>query len=113
MIYRAFCNPGKDNVIVVPPTYGMYQVCADINDVEVKKVNLTEEFDLNVIEILRAVDDNTKVIWVCSPNNPTGNKVTRSKIFELLENFKGLVIVDEAYIDFSDEPSFIQELEKI
>ncbi|WP_425639221.1 histidinol-phosphate transaminase [Algoriphagus yeomjeoni] len=106
LLFRAFCNPGKDNVILLPPTYGMYEVSAGINDVETRKIPLTPDFQLQPDLILKAVDANTKIIFVCSPNNPSGNKVNREDILRLLREFKGLVVVDEAYIDFSDEPSF-------
>ncbi len=106
LLFRAFCNPGKDNVILLPPTYGMYEVSAGINDVETRKIPLSADFQLQPDLILEAVDENTKIIFVCSPNNPSGNKVNRNDILKLLKKFKGLVVVDEAYIDFSDEPSF-------
>jgi histidinol-phosphate aminotransferase len=106
LLFRAFCNPGKDNVILLPPTYGMYEVSAGINDVETRKVPLTPDFQLQPDLILKAVDANTKIIFVCSPNNPSGNKLSREDILTLLKEFNGLVVVDEAYIDFSDEPSF-------
>lgn len=110
LLYRAFCNPGKDNVIINPPTYGMYQVSADINDVEVRKVNLTDDFQLRVDEILKVVDQNTKMIFVCSPNNPSGNVMRNEDIERLLNEFKGIVVVDEAYIDFADTYSFSTRL---
>ena len=110
LLFRAFCNPGKDNVILLPPTYGMYEVSAGINDVETRKVPLTADFQLQPDLILKQVDENTKIIFVCSPNNPSGNKVNRADILKLLNGFNGLVIVDEAYIDFSDEPSFTSYL---
>lgn len=110
LLFRAFCNPGKDNVILLPPTYGMYEVSAGINDVETRKIPLTPDFQLQPGLILKAVDENTKIIFVCSPNNPSGNKVNREDILRLLREFKGLVVVDEAYIDFSDEPSFTTHL---
>ena len=110
LLFRAFCEPGVDNVIINPPTYGMYKVSADINNVGVREVLLTEDYDLNVDGILEMVSDETKVIWICSPNNPTGNDVTISKIEAVIESFKGLVVVDEAYIDFADRPSFIEKL---
>ncbi|PZX54806.1 histidinol-phosphate transaminase [Algoriphagus chordae] len=106
LLFRAFCNPGKDNVILLPPTYGMYEVSAGINDVETRKIPLTADFQLQTDKILGATDEHTKIIFVCSPNNPSGNKVNREDILRLLQEFKGLVVVDEAYIDFSDEPSF-------
>jgi histidinol-phosphate aminotransferase len=108
--FRIFCKPGQDNVIVCPPTYGMYKVCADINDVEVKEVLLTQDFQLNVEGILNAVDANTKLLFICSPNNPTGNDMNRMDIELLLNNFPGIVIIDEAYINFSRQKTFIQEL---
>jgi histidinol-phosphate aminotransferase len=111
LLYRAFCNPGKDNVILLPPTYGMYEVSASINDVEIRRVPLTSDFQLQPEKILEAVDENTKIIFVCTPNNPSGNKVKREEIRFLLNNFKGIVVIDEAYIDFNDEPSFTTELE--
>ena len=111
LLYRAFCNPGKDNVILLPPTYGMYEVSANINDVEIRKVPLTQDFQLQPDRILEAADFHSKILFICSPNNPSANKVKREDILFLLKNFKGLVVVDEAYIDFSDEPSFTTELE--
>ncbi len=110
LLFRAFCSPGIDNVIIMPPTYGMYQVCADINDVEIRRVNLTSDFHLKVDEILAATDQYTKAIFVCSPNNPTGNRFVREDIKRLLDEFHGIVVVDEAYIDFSEEDSFTKEL---
>lgn len=112
LLYRAFCNPGKDNVILLPPTYGMYEVSANINDVEIRKVALTPDFQLQPDQILAAADPNSKILFICSPNNPSANKAKREDILFLLENFKGLVVVDEAYIDFSDEPSFTTELDR-
>ena len=108
--FRIFCQPGQDNVIVCPPTYGMYKVCADINDVEAKQVLLTEDFQLNVEGILSAVDPNTKLLFICSPNNPTGNDMNRMDIELLLNNFPGIIIIDEAYINFSRQKTFTQEL---
>jgi histidinol-phosphate aminotransferase len=110
ILFRSFCNPGVDNVIIVPPTYGMYQVSANINDVETKKVLLTEEYQLNLEGIAEAIDEHTKLIFICSPNNPTGNSINREDIETLLANFNGIVVVDEAYINFSRQKSFIQEL---
>lgn len=110
ILFRAFCNPGVDNVILVPPTYGMYEVSANINDVAIKRVNLTEEYQLNLEGIAEAIDKNTKLIFICSPNNPTGNSINRDDIETLLANFNGLVVVDEAYINYSRQKSFIQEL---
>jgi histidinol-phosphate aminotransferase len=110
ILFRSFCNPGVDNVILVPPTYGMYQVSANINDTEVRNVPLTEDFQLNLEGIAEAIDQYTKLIFVCSPNNPTGNSMNRADVETLLANFNGLVIVDEAYINFSRQKTFIQEL---
>lgn len=110
ILFRSFCNPGVDNVILVPPTYGMYEVSANINDVETRKINLTNEYQLNLDGIAEAIDKNTKLIFICSPNNPTGNSIHREDIETLLTNFKGLVVVDEAYINFSRQKTFIQEL---
>jgi histidinol-phosphate aminotransferase len=110
LLMRAFCTPGADNIILLPPTYGMYEVSAGINDIQIKRVNLSENYQLRPEAILDAVDDFTKIIFICSPNNPSGNKVRRSDIYQILNNFKGLVVVDEAYIDFSDELSFTTEL---
>ena len=110
ILFRAFCRPGVDNVITVPPTYGMYQVSANINDVEVRKVNLNAAFQLNLEGIAEAIDDKTRMIFICSPNNPTGNSIDRDDIQTLLTNFNGLVVVDEAYINYSRQKTFIQEL---
>jgi histidinol-phosphate aminotransferase len=110
ILFRSFCNPGVDNVVLVPPTYGMYQVSANINDIETRNVPLTEEFQLNLEGIAEAIDKHTKLIFICSPNNPTGNSIDRADVETLLSNFEGLVIVDEAYINFSRQKTFIQEL---
>jgi histidinol-phosphate aminotransferase len=110
LAFRIFCNPGKDNVIVCPPTYGMYEVCAGINDIEAREINLTQNFQLNVNGILDAVDANTKLLFICSPNNPTGNNMSRADIELLIKKFKGLVVIDEAYINFSRQKTFISEL---
>jgi histidinol-phosphate aminotransferase len=110
LLFRAFCNPGKDNVIIHPPTYGMYEVSAHIHDVEVRRAALTESFDLDLAEIEKQTDENTKIIWICSPNNPTGNALKRQDIEMILNNFDGLVVIDEAYINFSRQMSFIREL---
>lgn len=112
LLIRAFCRPGKDNVILLPPTYGMYEVSAEINDIQIKKVSLSPDYQLRPEAILAAMDEFTKIIFICSPNNPSGNKVVREDIRKILENFKGLVVVDEAYTDFSDEPSFTTELDQ-
>jgi histidinol-phosphate aminotransferase len=110
ILFRSFCNPAVDNVIIVPPTYGMYEVSANINDVEARKVNLTEEYQLNLESIAEAIDEHTKLIFICSPNNPTGNSINRDDIETLLANFNGLIVIDEAYINFSRQKTFIQEL---
>lgn len=110
ILFRSFCRPGIDNVILVPPTYGMYQVSANINDVAVKNVPLTVDFQLDMEGIAEAIDTNTKLIFVCSPNNPTGNSINREDVETLLANFDGIVVVDEAYINYSRQKSFIQEL---
>lgn len=110
VLIRAFCDPGKDNIIICPPTYGMYEVSAHINDVAIKKVPLTPAFQLDLPAIEEAVDDYTKMIFVCSPNNPTGNSLDRGDIEVLLNNYFGLVVIDEAYINFSRFRSFTQEL---
>ncbi|RFZ94947.1 histidinol-phosphate transaminase [Mucilaginibacter conchicola] len=110
ILFRSFCNPGIDNVIIVPPTYGMYEVSANINDVKLKRVLLTEDYQLNLEGIAEAIDKNTKLIFICSPNNPTGNSINRDDIETLLANFNGIVVVDEAYINYSRQKTFIQEL---
>jgi histidinol-phosphate aminotransferase len=110
ILYRAFCNPGKDNVIINPPTYGMYEVSANINDVEVRKCLLLDDFQLDLVHLENLVDENTKIIWICSPNNPSGNSMQRVDIETVLNNFQGLVVIDEAYINFSRHKSFIREL---
>ncbi|HSJ69193.1 MAG TPA: histidinol-phosphate transaminase [Anditalea sp.] len=110
LLFRAFCTPGKDNVIILPPTYGMYEVSAGINDVKVKKVNLTDDFQLQPQKILDAVDEHTKIIFICSPNNPSGNSLNRADIDVIIKKFDGLVVLDEAYIDFTTETSYIERL---
>ena len=111
ILYRAFCNPGKDNIIICPPTYGMYEVSAHINDVEVRRARLLDNFQLDLIHLENLVDENTKIIWLCSPNNPTGNALHREDIEMVLNNFPGLVVIDEAYINFSRHRSFIPALQ--
>lgn len=110
LIIRIFCEPGVDNMVAIEPTYGMYGVSADINNVEYRRVNLDSDFDIDVDAIFKAVDDNTKVIWLCSPNNPTGNALSRDRIRRIIDGFEGIVVVDEAYIDFSSQPSWLEEL---
>lgn len=110
LIIRIFCEPGVDNMVAIEPTYGMYGVSADINNVEYRRVNLDSNFDIDVDAIFKAVDDNTKVIWLCSPNNPTGNALSRNRIRNIIDHFEGIVVIDEAYIDFSSQPSWLEEL---
>ncbi len=110
ILIRAFCNPGKDSILVMPPTYGMYEVAAQINDVGIKRVNLTAAFRLNLDKIIKAADSRTKLIFVCSPNNPTGTVISHNQIKTLLKKFNGIVVIDEAYIDFTDAPSTLQLL---
>ena len=110
LLFRIFCEPGKDEVIVFPPTYGMYRVSADINNVGVVEIPLTSDYQLNVPAILSQVGTNTKLVFVCSPNNPTGNLMRRDDIERIAGEFNGLVIVDEAYIHFSEARSMMEEL---
>ena len=110
LVFRAFCEPNRDNVITLPPTYGMYGVLANINAVENREVLLTNDFQPNVDTILNAVDKNTKIIFLCSPNNPTGNSFSDESVLKILNNFNGLVVIDEAYIDFSKNKSWLVEL---
>lgn len=108
--YRIFCRPGIDNVIAIEPTYGMYRVCADTNDVEYRPVMLDDKYQMDADKVLAACDANTKLIWICSPNNPTGNNIDREQIEKVLNGFDGIVIVDEAYSDFSDQRPFRLDL---
>ena len=110
LLFRIFCEPRRDNVLICPPTYGMYEVSAAINDVSVKRANLTEDFRLNLGAIRAAIDQTTKLFFICSPNNPTGNSFRRAEILKLAENFAGIVVVDEAYVHFSGEKSLIDEI---
>lgn len=112
IIFRVFCTPKCDNVVSIEPTYGMYEVCANINDVEYRKVLLDDKFDFDADSLLKACDENTKVIFVCSPNNPTGNNLSRNQIERLLVEFQGIVVIDEAYSDFSTERPFRLDLGK-
>ena len=112
LLFRAFCEPGKDNIITLPPTYGMYKVLAGINNIENREVLLTKTFQPNAPAILEAVDEQTKVIFLCSPNNPTGTVFSETKTEQLLNNFKGLVVIDEAYIDFSETESWSKKLKQ-
>lgn len=110
ILFRCFCEPGKDNIIICPPTYGMYEVSANINDVEIRKAPLLPDFQLDLVHLENLADTNTKIIWLCSPNNPTGNSLNRTDIEMVLNNFHGIVVVDEAYINFAQQKSFVQEL---
>lgn len=111
LIFRAFCEPGKDEVICLPPTYGMYQVSADINNIAIKKVLLTKDFEIDENALKDAINSKTKVIWFCSPNNPSGNTLDPDVIKSILSSFNGLVVIDEAYIDFSSSQSWIDFLD--
>lgn len=110
--YRVFCRPGVDNVVAIDPTYGMYEVCADINDVEYRPVSLGEGYSLDVDALLAATDANTKIIWICSPNNPTGNAFPLEQLKEVCSRFDGITVIDEAYIDFSDKGSMVAMLDE-
>lgn len=110
LIFRAFCEPKQDNVITLPPTYGMYSVLANINNIENRKILLTQDFQPKVDEILTKVNANSKILFLCSPNNPSGNSFSSDKVTELLQKFNGIVVIDEAYIDFSDEKSWLEKL---
>jgi histidinol-phosphate aminotransferase len=112
LLFRIFCRPEKDNVLICPPTYGMYEVSAGINDVAIKHANLTEDFKLDFEAIEKAIDEHTKLLFICSPNNPTGNSFPREDVLRLIKFFQGIVVVDEAYIHFSREKSFISEIKK-
>ena len=111
LLFRAFCEPNQDNVITLPPTYGMYSVLANLNAIQNKEVLLTLDFQPNVEKIFEAIDQKTKIIFLCSPNNPTGNSFSGDAVIKLLSKFKGLVVIDEAYIDFSEEESWLSILE--
>jgi histidinol-phosphate aminotransferase len=112
LIIRAFCEPNNDSILITDPTYGMYAVCADVNDVRIQRVTLTTNFDLDLDKIRKAIDPTTKVIFLCSPNNPTGNLLSRDTIKSILSEFRGLVVIDEAYIDFTSSKSFAEELDE-
>jgi histidinol-phosphate aminotransferase len=112
LLFRAFCEPKTDNVITLPPTYGMYGVLANINAVDNKEVLLSEDFQPQIEKIMEAVDSTTKIIFLCSPNNPTGNSFSDESVAYLLKNFNGLIVIDEAYIDFSKKESWINELDE-
>jgi len=110
LVFRIFCEPKEDNIVAIEPTYGMYKVCADINNVEYLKAFLNEDFTLDANRVLAAVNEKTKIIFLCSPNNPTGNLLNRAEMLKIVENFGGIVVIDEAYIDFSSEKSWLEEL---
>lgn len=112
LIFRAFCEPKKDNIIILPPTYGMYQVLAGINDIKTKEVLLSESFQPKTTEILNAADENSKILFLCSPNNPTGNSFDNATVEKLLKEFNGIIVIDEAYIDFSSHESWLKRLEE-
>ncbi|MDX9747701.1 MAG: histidinol-phosphate transaminase [Paludibacter sp.] len=108
LLYRAFCEPGIDNVVAMEPTYGMYKVCAGINDVEYRRVLLNQDFDIDAEKLLATCDAHTKIIWLCSPNNPTGNSLNCEEVLKVVKAFEGLVVLDEAYIDFASQAGFSQ-----
>lgn len=112
LAYRCFCRPGKDNVVAIEPTYGMYKVCADINDTEYRPVLLDDHYQMSADKLLNACDNNTKLIWICTPNNPTGNSLDHGEIIKVLTRFEGIVIIDEAYSDFSSQKPLREELHK-
>ncbi len=112
LLFRAFCEPKEDNILSLPPTYGMYKVLSAINTVENRKILLTPDFQPDVDEILKVADDNSKLLFLCSPNNPTGNSFSEERIIKILNYFKGLVVIDEAYIDFSSNESWVSKLHK-
>ncbi|MBC9797663.1 histidinol-phosphate transaminase [Sinomicrobium weinanense] len=111
LLYRAFCEPAQDNILTLPPTYGMYKVLAEVNNVENREILLSKDFQPRVEEVLEKVDDHSRIIFLCSPNNPTGNSFSEGHVKALLESFNGLVVVDEAYIDFSDKESWLSRLD--
>lgn len=113
LLFRIFCRPEKDSVLICPPTYGMYEVSAEINDVEIRRANLTRDFELDLEAIEKALDENTKLLFICSPNNPTGNYFSREDVLKLAKDFRGIVIVDEAYIHFSRAKSFVSEISNL
>ena len=110
LIFRAFCEPKEDNVVFLPPTYGMYGVLAALNNIEIKEVLLSEDFDIRVEATLASTNENSKIVFLCSPNNPSGNALSEDKIKAIVEGFDGLVVIDEAYIDFSGQESWLEKL---
>ena len=113
LMYRIFCTPGIDNVVAMSPSYGMYQVCAEVNDIEYRTVPLNDDFSINYDAMLAAADDNTKVMWMCSPNNPTGTAADAEELLNFGKRAQCIVVVDEAYIDFSSKPSMLQHLDEL
>lgn len=113
LLFRIFCEPKKNNVLICPPTYGMYEVSAEINDVPIKRASLTRDFQLDFAEINRQIDEYTKLVFFCSPNNPTGNSLNRNEILGFAKNFNGIVVIDEAYIHFSTEKPFVEEIKNL
>ena len=113
LVYRVFCVPGVDNVVAIDPSYGMYEVCADINDVEYRRVPLTDDFGLDIEDLISATDAHTKAMWICSPNNPTGNAFSLDEIEAIYRRFNGILVVDEAYIHFSAKGSMLSRLDKM
>lgn len=112
LVIRIFCEPAVDNIVAIDPTYGMYKVCADINNIEYRQVLLKDHFTLDAESVLKATDSNTKIIFLCSPNNPSGNLLDRDEILKIIQNFSGIVVIDEAYIDFAPEASWLPQLDK-
>ncbi len=110
LMYRVFCEPRISNAISIAPTYGMYKVAAEINDVEIREVQLEEDFSLNVDKLLAVADENSRLLWICSPNNPTSNTFPAETIEQVIRNFAGIVVLDEAYIDFAERPGFLSRL---
>lgn len=112
LLIRAFCEPGKHNVAIVGPTYGMYRICAEVNNVATREVLLNVDYTLDAERVLSAADGDTRIIFLCSPNNPTGNQLDKAEILHILKNFDGIVVIDEAYIDFSDSNGFVSHLDE-
>ena len=112
LVFRVFCTPGRDNIVTIEPSYGMYEVCADINNVECRKVQLNEQFDIEADRILEVCNEYTKAIFLCSPNNPTGNTLNADEIRKIVEGFEGIVVIDEAYSEFSSQPIWRPEIDK-
>lgn len=110
LLIRAFCEPGKDSILITEPTYGMYSVCAEINGVPIKKASLTGDFELNANDVLSNINESTKLVFLCSPNNPSGNLLNQDEVLKVIRGFNGLVIIDEAYIDFTNDKGFVQYL---